>query len=164
MRFFDHRSWRSCFELINSLCQKLGNAHIDVMMTSSKMQKIFTLVSVTLIVLERFYAYKQWDWRILVATFMKDNRLSFQKIYRKSQISFSFFDQIAIEVECFLQNFTKNHEICEAFFETLGPSVVNCRAQKCLLMMFIVLLQFKGKFRFMYFYKNPKLGRTDRLS
>jgi hypothetical protein len=34
---------------------------------------------------------------------MKDSRLSFQKIYRKSQISFSFFEKIAIEVDCFLQ-------------------------------------------------------------
>jgi hypothetical protein len=39
----------------------------------------------------------------MVATHMKDNRLSFQKIYRKSQISFSFFDKIAIEVYRFLQ-------------------------------------------------------------
>jgi hypothetical protein len=50
----------------------------------------------------------------MVATRMKDNRLSFQKIYRKSQISFSYFDEIAIEVQCFLQNFTKNHVIYEA--------------------------------------------------
>ena len=55
---------------------------------------------------------------------MKDNRFSFQKIYRKSQISYSFFEKIAIEVECFLQNLTKNHETCKAYFETLGPSVV----------------------------------------
>jgi hypothetical protein len=34
---------------------------------------------------------------------LKDNFLSFQKIYRKSQISFSFFDKIAIEVDRFLQ-------------------------------------------------------------
>jgi hypothetical protein len=57
---------------------------------------------------------------------MKDNRLSFQEIYRKSQISFSFFEKIAIEIECFLQNLTKNHEIYNAYFETLGPSVVLC--------------------------------------
>jgi hypothetical protein len=50
----------------------------------------------------------------MVATPMKDNRLSFQKIYRKIQISFSFFERIAIEIEYFLQNLTKNHEICEA--------------------------------------------------
>jgi hypothetical protein len=39
----------------------------------------------------------------MVATLVKDNRLSFQKIYRKSQISFSFFEKIAIEVDRFLQ-------------------------------------------------------------
>ena len=50
----------------------------------------------------------------IIATLMKDNRLSFQKIYRKIQISYSFFEKIAIEVECFLQKFTKNHEIYEA--------------------------------------------------
>jgi hypothetical protein len=50
----------------------------------------------------------------MVASVVKDNRLSFQKIYRKSQMSYSFFVKIAIEVECFLQNFTKNHEIYEA--------------------------------------------------
>jgi hypothetical protein len=50
----------------------------------------------------------------MVATVMKDNRLSFQKIYRKSPISFSFFEKIAIEVECILQNFKKNHKIYEA--------------------------------------------------
>jgi hypothetical protein len=71
------------------------------------------LLSVTLIVLERFYAKKQWNKRKKVATLMKDNRFSFQKIYRKSQISYSFFEKIAIEVECFLQNFAKNYEICE---------------------------------------------------
>jgi hypothetical protein len=51
------------------------------------------------------------------ANLMKENCLSFQKIYQKNQISFSFFDKkIAIEIliECFLQNLTKNHEICEA--------------------------------------------------
>ena len=41
----------------------------------------------------------------MVATLMKDNRLSFPKIYRKSQISFFFFEKIAIEVGRFLQNF-----------------------------------------------------------
>ena len=41
----------------------------------------------------------------MVATVMKDNRLSFLKIYRKSQIYFSFLEKIAIEVERFLQNF-----------------------------------------------------------
>jgi hypothetical protein len=43
-----------------------------------------------------------------IAIFMKDNRLSFKKNYRKIQISFSFFEKIAIEVEFFLQNFTKS--------------------------------------------------------
>ena len=33
------------------------------------------------------------------ATLIKDNRFSFQKIYRKSQISLFFFEIIAIEVE-----------------------------------------------------------------
>jgi hypothetical protein len=33
----------------------------------------------------------------MVATSMKDNRLSFKKIYRKSQLSLSFFEKIAIE-------------------------------------------------------------------
>jgi hypothetical protein len=50
----------------------------------------------------------------MVATAVKDNRLSFQKIYRKSQIFFSFFEEIGIEVQWFLQNLTKNYEICEA--------------------------------------------------
>jgi hypothetical protein len=39
----------------------------------------------------------------MVATLMKDNCLSFQKTYRKSQISSSFFEKIAIEVDRFLQ-------------------------------------------------------------
>jgi hypothetical protein len=34
----------------------------------------------------------------MVAALMKDNRLSFQKINRKSQISISFVEKIAIEV------------------------------------------------------------------
>ena len=37
----------------------------------------------------------------MVATLMKENCFSFQKIYRKSQISFSFFEKIAIEFGCF---------------------------------------------------------------
>ena len=36
---------------------------------------------------------------------MKDNRLSFQKIYRKSQISIFFFEKIEFEVDPFLQKF-----------------------------------------------------------
>jgi hypothetical protein len=40
----------------------------------------------------------------IAATSMKDNRLSFQKIYLKSQMSFSLFEKIAIEVDRF---FTK---------------------------------------------------------
>ena len=36
---------------------------------------------------------------------MKDNRLSFQKIYRKSQISIFFFEKIKFEVDPFLQKF-----------------------------------------------------------
>jgi hypothetical protein len=50
----------------------------------------------------------------MVATVVKNNRLSFQKIYRKSQISFSFFEKNAIEFEYLLQNLTKNHEFGEA--------------------------------------------------
>jgi hypothetical protein len=38
---------------------------------------------------------------------VKENRLSFQKIYRKSQISFFFFEKIAIEVDRFLQKSLK---------------------------------------------------------
>jgi hypothetical protein len=52
----------------------------------------------------------------MVANFMKGIRLSYQKIYRKSQISFS--------LSFFNQNFTKNHEIFQAEFETRGPFVV----------------------------------------
>jgi hypothetical protein len=36
-----------------------------------------------------------------------------ENLLEKSNI-LSFFEKIAIEVECILQNFTKNHEICEA--------------------------------------------------
>jgi hypothetical protein len=82
-------------------------------MTSSKMQKNYAS-----------FSDPHWFGAILRlkamrlekngCTLMKDNRFSFQKIYRKSQISYSFFDKIAIEVECFLQNFTKNHEIYNA--------------------------------------------------
>ena len=43
----------------------------------------------------------------MVATLMKDNRLSFQKIYRKSQISIFFFEKIAFEVDPFLQKFVQ---------------------------------------------------------
>jgi hypothetical protein len=39
----------------------------------------------------------------MVATPMKDNRLSFQKIYQKSQTSFSIFGKITIEVDHSLQ-------------------------------------------------------------
>jgi hypothetical protein len=39
----------------------------------------------------------------MIATAVKDNRLSFQKIYRKSQKSFFFLEKIAIEVDRFLQ-------------------------------------------------------------
>jgi hypothetical protein len=46
---------------------------------------------------------------------MKGNRFSSKKIYRKSQISFSFFEKIAIEVDCFLnKNRYKNHKTYEA--------------------------------------------------
>ena len=41
----------------------------------------------------------------MLITLMKENRLSFQKIYRKSQISSSFMEKIAIEVDRFLQKF-----------------------------------------------------------
>jgi hypothetical protein len=50
----------------------------------------------------------------IVATLMKDNRLSFQKIYRKIQVCFSFFGKIAIEVDRFLQKSLKNHITFEA--------------------------------------------------
>jgi hypothetical protein len=50
----------------------------------------------------------------MIATPKKDNRLSFQKISWKNQISISFFEKIAIEDERLLQNLTKNHEIREA--------------------------------------------------
>jgi hypothetical protein len=60
----------------------------------------------------------------MIAALMKDNRLSFQKIYRKSQISLYFFEKTAFANEHFLQNLTISHENCEAKFETLGPSVV----------------------------------------
>jgi hypothetical protein len=39
----------------------------------------------------------------MIAAKMEHNCLSFQKIYQKSQISFSFFVKIAIEVDNFLQ-------------------------------------------------------------
>jgi hypothetical protein len=41
-------------------------------------------------------------------------QLSENLLYRKIQISFPFFEKIAIEIECFLQNLTNNHEIFEA--------------------------------------------------
>jgi hypothetical protein len=43
----------------------------------------------------------------MVATLIKDNRLSFQKIYQKSQISFSFSEKIVIEVNRFLQKWLR---------------------------------------------------------
>ena len=72
-------------------------------MTSSKVQKIEKFVLETLVVLTRFLAQKQGDRNKMVATLMKDNRFSFPKIYRKSQISLFFFEKIAIEVDRFLQ-------------------------------------------------------------
>jgi hypothetical protein len=35
----------------------------------------------------------------MVATHLKENRLSFQKIYQKSQISFFFLEKIVIEFD-----------------------------------------------------------------
>jgi hypothetical protein len=59
----------------------------------------------------RLEALRLRNYRCII---MKDNRFRFQKIYRKSQIFYFFLKKIAIEVECFLQNFTKNHEIYNA--------------------------------------------------
>jgi hypothetical protein len=75
----------------------------------------------------------------MVATSMKDNHLSFQEIYRKSQLSSSFFEKIgwAIEVECFLQNLTKNHKICAKLSLRLWGHLWSCGAQKCLPIMCI---------------------------
>ena len=99
--YSDHKSFKQLFKLNDSWCKKFDHAHFDVIMTSSKVQKIFFYFFKTLVVLKRFLAQKQGNKIKMVATFMKDNRLSFQKIYRKSQISFSFAEKIAFEFDCF---------------------------------------------------------------
>jgi hypothetical protein len=69
------------------------------------MQTIFTLVSVTLIVLEQYLRLEVMRFEKMVATLMKDNRLSCQKIYRKSQ---NFFYSLR------KSQFKFNPEICKA--------------------------------------------------
>jgi hypothetical protein len=88
----------------------LGNAHIDVIKNAKNLYASFSDPH-CFGAISRLEAMKLKNSRY---NYIKDNRLSFQKIYRKSQISLSFIKKIAIEIECFLQNFTKNHEICEA--------------------------------------------------
>jgi hypothetical protein len=76
----------------------LGNAHIDVIKNAKNFYASFSDLHCfgAILRLEAMRLEK------MVATLLKDNRLIFQKIYRKSQIYFSFLEKIAIEVECFL--------------------------------------------------------------
>jgi hypothetical protein len=102
----------------------MRNAHIDVMMTSSKMQKMFSDPHCFEAIL-RLKGTRVAKNYCKNATLKKDNdnRLSFPKMYRKIKISFSFFEKIAIEVECFIAKFdTKKHQIREAYFDKLETS------------------------------------------
>jgi hypothetical protein len=57
----------------------------------------------------QYYTKKQWEWMKIVATPIKDNRFSFQKIYWKSQISFSFFEKIVqLKLTVFYKDRYKN--------------------------------------------------------
>ena len=68
--------------------------HDDVIKSTKKIFNFFE----TLVVSKQFLAQKQGVKIKMIATLMKDNRLIFLEIYRKSQISFSFFEKIAVEV------------------------------------------------------------------
>ena len=87
------------------MIKKFKHTYFDITMTSSKVQKIFFRFFETLVVSKQFLAQKQGVKIKMIATLMKDNRLIFLEIYRKSQISFSFFEKIAIEIERFFAKF-----------------------------------------------------------
>ena len=76
-------------------------------MTSSKIQIKITIFPKNGVALKLFYTKKKISKLKIMNTTPKDHKLSFQKMYSKSQISFSLFEKIAVKVERFFPFFLK---------------------------------------------------------
>ena len=67
-------------------------------MTSSKIQIKIMIFLKTSVPLKLFYTKKKISRLKMMNTTLKEHNLSFQKIYSKSQISFSIFEKITFKV------------------------------------------------------------------